>query len=336
MAGAILLAAAGCSTELPSTPPSSSATSSPATLPDLPSEIDPAQILWVGDLASGTSSMGYQGGVWKGTLVGATDRLSEVGGDSGSVADGNLFFYGSTHPDNGYVRALWIVEPGEDARILGYGGPGYAVAARFAVVERVDMSGDSSGLWALPFGQAQPRLLIRPGPTVRTAHAVPDDGMLVASGGCPDHMTPGNGIDLLRDGKVENLGFGDPVGFDFEGGLVVREFCAPNGRLLRLGEDGVTELVKEANQARVTRDGRHLIALDQGKMMLYVTDLATLASFSLALPGDSWSLTQLGDNEFAVLEGYFPDEKAWRPLVVSLGEGWLGLLPTLARPSGIP
>jgi hypothetical protein len=172
-----------------------------------------------------------------------------------------------------------------------------------------------------------------PGERIRSVLTASDDGRLLASGTCglDSGATP---IEIVRDGVPEITDvIGSPLGFDTHGDLVLAEGCF-HGDVVRLHAGGALErLVARPTTSRVTPDGRHLVALEQREapvqQSIRAIDLTTLGEQAFLVDGD-WSLTQLGGNQFAVFEHVPVGETRVRPGVLSLDEGWLGVLEPLA------
>jgi hypothetical protein len=347
---------AGCSVRLPPTEsPLTTATptsfgptpaASPAeTLPPPPAGFESRLPLWIGDVTSGSSIGPFSAGIWIGQLGSEISRLdvADPTGEGGQVM-GEHFFYRGPDPDgNGSEATLWLVDRGGQARNLGRmydfapapDGPA-AVLARALAGQR------DGGMWLVPLHGGGARRIAgeQEGDAAAVGLAATLDASVIVVGRCLN----GDGdlsMDAFVDGQARSLDVvGIPLGFDQQSRLVYWPTCTRD-EINRMTLDGSVETLidhGDYNEARVTGDGRYLVAwlpnaerLDQP---LIVVDLQNGDRWSSGIDGD-WTLTALGDNEFAVLEGS-PGAASDRrqPLVVSLANRWAVILPAVGETGG--
>lgn len=332
----VTLAACNSNAQPPSPAPNEFSSSAvPGTgLEPPPAGFDPSTLLWVGDATTGISSETYDTGIWIGGIDGTNlTQLTDVPGGGGTVVDGSAYYFAGYPVGTEYEQLLWAADPDSDPVALGGALPRFGVAAEVdaVVVARVDDDGRDIGVWSLPLTGEAGEQLMPAGRAPRVGVATTPDAGRVASGRCSDDREP-LPIQLAADDAVRDLeSVGIPIGFDTRGGVV---FKTCQGDAIRRidANDEVTALVGAgADGARVTSDGRHLITWhpneDRSAQELRVTDLEGGAPWSVRLDGFSL-LTNLGENEYAVLEGVpSQDSERPQPLVVSLVERWVRLLP---------
>ena len=299
-----------------------------------PAGFDPSTILWVGDATTGTSSEPYAAGVWIGGIDGTTlTQLTDAPGGGGTVVNGSAFYFAGYPVGTEYEQLLWAAQMDSAPVAVGGALPRFGVAAEAAAVlaARVDDDGRDIGVWSLPLTGEVGEQVIPAGPIPRVGVATTPDAGRVASGRCSDDREP-LPIQLAADDAVRDLeSVGIPIGFDSRGGLV---FKTCQGDAIRRVDvnDEVTALVGAgADGSRVTYDGLHLITWhpneDRIEQELRVTELESGEPWSIRLDG-FWFLTNLGENEYAVLEGLpNEDSEGLQPLVVSIADRWAGLLP---------
>jgi hypothetical protein len=330
---------AACSVRPPPSVPAATSALPPVTPPTVthielraaPDDFDPAEIRWIGN-ETGSTLRGYAWDVWAGTLDGRLEVIGSMGIDGGAYADDERFYFRRwLNPDGDMTPFLEI-----QSEVLEGSGrfftveTGYVVAGDTVYTNRLTEQRDG-GVWAVPLDDSEPWEVIPPRGRVRSALAVTPDGVLVASGSCGPNGDTGP-IEIARDGvAIDNRVSGDPIGFDADGRLLVWESCT-RGRIIRLEPPGAQTVAEGVNMARTTPDGQYLVSFGQREdftaQELRVTNLEDGASWAVGVDG-SWSLTNLGGNGHAVLEGYAPGAGRLQPLVVSLDERWLGLLPPL-------
>lgn len=299
--------------------------------------------LWIGDRTSGTSIGPFEAGIWVGELGKDLMPVNPGGpaGEGGAAAGPALYYRGPDPGGNGHEQVLWEVTREGAARAISRVAHDFVVATsgHVVLVSRSGPVGRDAGVWAIPLsGGADPYSVIpaTPGNQSRVGLAATPDGRLVASGSCrngDDDLS----MDVVVDGAVRDLGVvGIPLGFDDRQRLVFWAACN-HARIEAIEpRSGAREvLVPEGqNESRVTPDGKYLVVWfpeeDLAAQEIRVIALASGEMWSRRVDG-YWAMTQLGDNEFAVFEG-LPDrsQRRLQPMVVSLRDRWLTVLPPVA------
>ena len=356
---------AGCSVRLaPSDAPSATATPSSSrptaaaslvtTLPPPPAGFEERLPLWLGDRTTGSSIGPYIAGIWVGRLGGELVPVDvEVPtGEYARTAGGQVYYLGPQGDGNGYESTLWQVTPTGEARLISqtgsnwfmFGEPSgaFAIAVGRVIVSRAAPNGRDGGVQSvgLETGDVSPILPPKPGWEPSAGLATNSDGSSIVAGRCSQQDGVDTSMEYVADGTVRDLEMvGLPIGFDSAERLVYWPTCTRRD-VNRATLDGAVETLidGEVNQARVTPDGRHLVAWSPREFgqdqPLIVIDLEDGDRWTLELDGD-WHFTDLGENEFAVLEGSLGAAASPRqPLVISLTERWAVILPAVGQSGG--
>jgi hypothetical protein len=305
-------------------------------LPPPPHSFDPASLRWVGD-ASNQYTIGTLGnGVWVGAANGVGVVVTDDPSVYPTVVAGQSYYLSGEDPDNPNQGIIWHVEDNLTPHAIATGGR-FAIAAEAGVVAVRKRAIDDSdaGVWLVGLDGGDAEQVIPTAETQRGTIAISSDGRRVASGYCE---ALGEGvalIDLWAGGQLTRLPvIGQPLGFDEEGRLVYAKQCGP-GSVGRVDEERRTETLVDSpfSQARVTPDGRYLLTWEPTELArnqgFRIIELATKAEWSTTFNG-TWTLSQMGDSTYAVLEGLAPGATDIYVLVISLRDHWFGALPPIA------
>lgn len=305
----------------------------PPPLPTPPPEFDPSDVIWVGNVFEGDSSSSP--GVWVGTVDGIGRIVSSAADASGfRVIGGQAYWL----PPEGTERAgTWTAGlEGEPRRVGPEGRFDVAVEAGTIVVMRTDAERRGEiWLYSLEGGAGR---RVFPASDVEAQHTViSNDGRRIASARCGFQGENATTMLLAVDGVPQTTDLVvSPIGFDLRRRLIY-EGCF-HGSIKRIDEAGAsyTLVDEELTESRVTRDGRFLIVLIRSAqteadplpkaIQLRIIRLDNGITWQTTIEGD-WSLTDLGEDAFAILQGTVSFEpQKLRPLIVSLEGHWYGVL----------